>query len=63
MEKYSEVFVGMDVSQSRIAIALTEGRRVGAPDGLNRTHAEPRRLRHQGSGPVGRLAARISEPE
>jgi hypothetical protein len=28
---------------------------VRAPDALNRTHAEPRRLRHQGSGPVGRF--------
>jgi transposase len=29
MEKYSEVFVGMDVSKSRIAVALAEGGRAG----------------------------------
>jgi hypothetical protein len=27
---------------------------IGAPDGLNRTHAEPRRFRRQGAGPMGR---------
>ncbi len=32
---------------------------MGAPDALDRTHAEPSGLRHQGSGPVGRLARGI----
>ena len=34
---------------------------MGAPDALNRTHAEPRRLRHQDAGPVGRLARRFAK--
>ena len=34
---------------------------MGAPDALNRTHAEPRRLRHQDAGPVGRFPGRLSE--
>ena len=29
VEEYREVFVGMDVSKSRIAVALAEGGRVG----------------------------------
>ena len=34
---------------------------MSAPDALNRTHAEPRRLRHQSSGPVGRLPRRVAK--
>ena len=34
---------------------------VGAPDALNRADAEPRRLRHQDAGPVGRLARRFAK--
>ena len=34
---------------------------MGAPDALNRTHAEPRRFRHQDAGPVGRLARRFAK--
>jgi hypothetical protein len=34
---------------------------MGAPDALNRTHAEPRRLRHQGAGPMGRFPGRFRE--
>jgi len=34
---------------------------VGAPDALNRTHAQPRRLRHQDARPVAGLAWRVSE--
>src|SRR5271167_4312865 len=32
-----------------------------APDALNRADAEPRRLRHQDAGPVGRLARRLAK--
>ena len=34
---------------------------MGAPDALDRTHAEPSRLRHRGSGPVGRLTRRVAK--
>jgi hypothetical protein len=34
---------------------------MGAPDALNRTHAGPRRLRHQGAGPMGRFPGRLSK--
>ena len=34
---------------------------VSAPDAMNRTHAEPRRLRHQGSGPMGRFPRWFAE--
>ena len=34
---------------------------VGAPDALDRTHAEPRRLRHQDAGPMGRFSGRFPE--
>ena len=34
---------------------------MGAPDALNRTHAEPRRLRHQDAGPMGRFPGRLPE--
>jgi hypothetical protein len=33
----------------------------GRANALNRTHAQPRRLRHQDTRPVGRLARRVSE--
>src|SRR5580700_6302929 len=34
---------------------------VGAPDALNRTQAEPSRLRHQDAGPMGRFPGRFRE--
>src|SRR6195256_2053959 len=34
---------------------------MGAPDSLGATDAEPRRLRHQGAGPMGRLAGWVAE--
>ena len=34
---------------------------MGAPDSLDRTHAEPRRLRHQDAGPMGRFPGRFRE--
>ena len=58
--------VGRFVDEARVVreLELANPARLetmGAPDSLDGTDAETRRLRHQGAGPMGRLAGRIAE--